>query len=262
MSSRVKDEVAIITGSGNGIGKETAILFAEEGAKVVVTDVDVAGGEDTVKKIVETGGHAIFVKCDISHEAETIHLVEETVKAYGRIDILVNNAAIFVLKSIQNASKEDLERSLGVNVIGPAILTKHVVEVMKKNDPKRPNGRGSIVNFGSISGIIGQEELAAYAITKAALMQLTRNLSVDLGPLEIRANSICPGVIVTEATYRHMKALGKTEEEFFAELTKQNVIPRLGTVRDAALPTVFIASKEARYITGAQLVVDGGFSVK
>lgn len=260
MVGRIQDEVAIITGSGNGIGQEVAYLFAEEGAKVVVSDVDDAGGKTTVEHIQSKGGNAFYIHCDISKEEDCIHLVQETVKHFGTIDILVNNAAIFVLKSVSQATKEDWERSFAVNVIGTALVTKHAIEVMKKNSPDRPNSRGSIVTFGSISSFIGQENLAVYSTTKAANLQMTRNLAIDLAPFKIRANAICPGSIKTEASLRHMRSLGQTEEEFFGAQANLNMMKRIGHTREAAYPVLFLASREASFITGASLLVDGGYT--
>jgi NAD(P)-dependent dehydrogenase (short-subunit alcohol dehydrogenase family) len=157
---RVQNKVAIVTGAGSGIGRATAELLAEEGAKVVVADIDPKGGNETVKAIQEKGNTAHFVEADISQEADAKRISDQAVKTYGGIDILVNNAATFVLKGFE-ASVEEWQRSLGVNVIGTAIVTKYAVEHMKKKG-------GSIVILGSISSFLAQPDFFAYSATKGS----------------------------------------------------------------------------------------------
>ena len=251
---RVKDKVAIVTGAASGIGQTTAEVLAEEGAKVVVADIDAAGGEATLATIRGKGGTAHFVPADISKEADARRISEETVKRFGRIDILVNNAATFVLKGFE-ASVEDWQRSLGVNVIGTAMVTKHAVEHMKKNG-------GAIVILGSISSFVGQPNFYAYSATKAALLQMTRNMAMDLGPHRIRVNCVCPGTILTPASYRHMEKVGMTLEQFNAEEGAKTFLGRIGQTRDVAAAILFLASDEAAYITGASLMVDGGYTAQ
>src|SRR5712692_8655785 len=193
---RLKGKAAIITGAGAGIGRATAELMAEEGARVLAADIDTKGGEETVGTIRGKGGAAHFVEADVSKEADAKKIADETMKAFGRIDILVNNAAVFVLKGFE-ATVDDWKRSLGVNVIGAAMVTKYAVEPMKKQG-------GAIVNLGSISGLVAQPDFFAYSSTKAALIQMTRNMAMDLGASKIRVNCVCPGSIITAASFRHM----------------------------------------------------------
>ncbi len=152
---RVKNKVAIITGAGSGIGDGTAMLFAEEGAKVVVADIDPVGGKRTVAAITKKKGKAIFVHADISKEEQAMKITDEAVKAFGRVDILVNNAAVFVLKGVE-ATVEDWQRSLGVNVIGTSLVTRYALEAMKKA------GGGAIVNLASISSWVAQPHFISY----------------------------------------------------------------------------------------------------
>ncbi|MGH7967112.1 MAG: SDR family NAD(P)-dependent oxidoreductase, partial [Limisphaerales bacterium] len=181
--------MAIVTGSGSGIGRATAELLAEEGAKVVVADIDPKGGNETVSAIREKGNAAHFVQADISREADAKKISDEAVKTYGAIDILVNNAATFVLKGFE-ATVEEWQHSLGVNVVGTAMVTKYAVEHMKKKG-------GAIVILGSISSFLAQPGFFAYSATKAAMVQLCRNMAMDLGPYKIRVNAVCPGSIIT-----------------------------------------------------------------
>lgn len=251
---RVKDKVAIVTGAASGIGQTAAEVLAEEGAKIVVADIDAGGGEATVATIRGKGGTAVFVQADISKEAEAKRISEETVKNFGRIDILVNNAATFVLKGF-DASVEDWQRSLGVNVIGTAMVTKYAAEHMKKNG-------GAIVILGSISSFVGQPNFYAYSATKAALLQMTRNMAMDLGPHKIRVNCVCPGTILTAASYRHMEKVGMTLEQFNADEGAKTFVGRIGQTREVAAAILFLASDESSYITGASLMVDGGYTAK
>ncbi len=251
---RVQNKVAIVTGAGSGIGRATAELLAEEGAKVVVADIDPKGGNETVSTIRSKGNAAHFVQADISQEADARKISEEAVKTYGGIDILVNNAATFVLKGFE-ASADEWRQSLGVNVIGTAMVTKYAIEHMKKKG-------GAIVILGSISSFLAQPDFFAYSATKAAMVQLCRNMAMDLGPYKIRVNAVCPGSIITAASYRHMEKVGMTLEEFDAQEGAKTFIGRAGKPREVAAAILFLASDEASYITGSHLMVDGGYSAQ
>lgn len=251
---RVENKVAIVTGAGSGIGRATAELLAEEGAKVVVADIDPKGGKETVGAILEKGNTAHFVQADISREEDAKRISDEAVSTYGAIDILVNNAATFVLKGFA-ATVEEWQHSLGVNVVGTAMVTKYAVEHMKKKG-------GAIVILGSISSFLAQPDFFAYSATKAAMVQLCRNMAMDLGPHKIRVNAVCPGSIITAASYRHMEKVGMTLEEFDAQEGAKTFVGRAGKPREVANAILFLASDEASYITGSHLMVDGGYSAQ
>jgi NAD(P)-dependent dehydrogenase (short-subunit alcohol dehydrogenase family) len=249
---RVADKVAIVTGAASGIGQAAAELLAEEGAKVLVADIDPKGGKETVESIKKKGGAAHFVEADISKDADAKRISEEAVKVYGRINILVNDAATFVLKGF-DATIEDWQRSVGVNVIGTAMVTKYAVEHLKKQG-------GAIVNLSSMSAFVAQPNFTAYSSTKGAIAQMTRNMALDLAPFKVRVNSICPGPIITAASYRHMEKVGQTFEEFDAIEGEKTLLKRTGRPREVAYAILFLASDEASYITGAYLLVDGGYT--
>jgi len=249
---RLKDKVAIVTGASSGIGQATAELFAEEGAKVLLADIDVQNGEATAAGIRQRGGQAQFVKADISQEADAKKITDEALAAFGHVNILVNDAAAFVLKGF-SASVEDWQRSLGVNVIGTAMVTRYAVEPMKKTG-------GAVVLLGSISGFCAQPDFFVYSATKAALVQMTRNMAMDLGQFGIRVNSVCPGTILTPASMRHITKIGSTVDEFSRTEGAKGFLGRVGNPREVAHPICFLASDEASFITGAALMVDGGYS--
>jgi NAD(P)-dependent dehydrogenase (short-subunit alcohol dehydrogenase family) len=252
---RLKDKVAIITGAGSGIGQATAELFGEEGARVVVVDIDGKAGEATAQKIRDQRGTAHFVQADISKEDDAREISAETVKTYGRIDILVNNAAAFVVKGF-DATVEEWGRSTATNLVGTALVTKYTVEHLKQSE------RGAIVNLGSISSFIAQPNFFVYSSTKAAIVQMSRNMALDLGPYNIRVNCICPGTILTPASFSHMEKVGLTLEQFNAEEGAKTFLGRAGQPREVACAILFLASDDASYITGASLMIDGGYTAQ
>lgn len=251
LSNRLQGKVAIITGGGAGIGQATAVLFAEEGAKVVIGDVDETAGEATAAQIKAAGGEAIFVRSDISKEDDARKLTDEALRVFGRLDILVNNAAAFVLKGLE-ASVEDWQRSLGVNVIGTALVSRFASEAMKAN------GSGAIVNLGSMSSFIAQPHFVTYSATKAAIIQMTRNMAMDLAEFGIRVNAVCPGTIITQASEKHCAQAGITMDEFKAMEGAKHLLNRPGVPREVAQPILFLASDEASFITASTIMVDGG----
>lgn len=251
---KVADKVAIVTGAGSGIGQAAAELLAEEGAKVLVADFDPKGGKETVEAIKKKGHVAHFIEADISKEEDAKRISEEAVKAFGGINILVNDAATFVLKGF-DATMDDWRHSVGVNIIGTAMVTKYAVEHLKKQG-------GAIVNLSSMSAFVAQPNFTAYSCTKAAIAQMTRNMAMDLAPFKVRVNSICPGPIITAASYRHMEKVGQTFEEFDAIEGEKTLLKRTGRPREVAYAILFFASEESSYITGSCLLVDGGYTAQ
>jgi len=249
---RLKDKVAIVTGASSGIGQATAQLLAQEGAKVLLADLDAENGESTAAGIRRGGGQARFVTADVASPPDAKKITDQALAAFGQVHILVNNAASFVLQGF-GATPEDWDRSLRVNVVGTALVTEYAIEPMKKTG-------GAIVNLGSISSFCAQPDFFVYSATKAALVQMTRNMALDLGPYGIRVNSVCPGTILTPTTLRHIAETGSTVEEFDRKEGARTFLGRLGQAREVAQAIAFLVSDEASYITGAALMVDGGYS--
>jgi NAD(P)-dependent dehydrogenase (short-subunit alcohol dehydrogenase family) len=248
---RLKDKVAIITGAASGIGQATALLFAEEGARVVVADINETGGEGTVAQAAEMGREAVFVKADISREDDASEIVEAALQAFHRVDILVNNAAAFVMKGL-DATVKDWQRSLDTNVIGTALVSRYAAAQMKKF------GGGAIVNISSQSAFYAQPNFITYSSTKAAIVEMTRCMALDLASANIRVNTVCPGAILTAASFDQMGLLGLTLEQFEEFEGSKTILKRIGKPREVAYTVLFLASDEASYITGAHVLVDGG----
>jgi NAD(P)-dependent dehydrogenase (short-subunit alcohol dehydrogenase family) len=250
---RLSGKVAIVTGGGSGIGRAVCERFAAEGAAVTVAEMDANRGRETADTIGRNKGKAIFIQTDIRSEESIKKCVAETVASFGSLQLLVNNAAAFVLKGI-NASAEEWEAILQTNVRGTAFCVKHAVPEIKKA------GGGAIVNLGSISSVLGQGEMVTYNATKGAILTMTRCMALDLGPEKIRVNCLCPGNIKTPALINHMKSLGKTYEEAEKEMIPNNFLGRVGTAEEVAACAAFLCSDDASYVTGASLFVDGGYS--
>jgi NAD(P)-dependent dehydrogenase (short-subunit alcohol dehydrogenase family) len=250
---RLSNKVALITGAADGIGAATAELFAEQGASVVIGDIDDRGGTEVRDRIVAAGGKAVFVHADISKPEDAASLASAAEITFGRLDVVVNNAATFVLKGV-DATPEDWRRSLDVNVIGTALVTREAVQVMRRS------GGGAIVNLASISSFIAQPQFVTYSATKAAILQMTRNLALDLAPDGIRVNCVCPGTILTRASRDHMERVGMSLDEFIAAEAPKHLLNRVGTPREVAHAILFLASDDASFITGTHLMVDGGYT--
>ena len=250
---RLEDKVAIVTGGSSGIGRAICELFAEEGARVAIADIDVDGGQETLRRIQAAGGEATFLRTDVSVEPQVEELVNSTVRAFGTVNILVNDAAAFVFGLVEEVTDADWQRVMGVNVIGPAYGVKHVLPVMKEA------GGGSIVNIASVSSFIAQAAYIPYNASKGALLQLTRCLALDLAPYDIRVNCVCPGQIRTPAAERHREFLKADPEEFWRKAAEVCYLKRVGMPREIAYGALFLASEEASYVTGTPLIMDGGW---
>lgn len=243
---RLKDKVAIITGGASGIGEATARRFVQEGAKVTIADMNVEKGEAFVK---ELGDAAIFVQTNVTDEANVENMVAKTVDAFGKVDILFNNAGIGDLQPTDELSFSDWQKTISVNLDGVFLVAKHAIRAMKKN------GSGSIINTASILGHVGDSQVASYAASKGAVANLTRALAIEFAQDNIRVNAVCPGYIVTPL----IDQLDDAAREY---LVTQHPIGRLGKPEEIANAVLFLASDEASFVTGANLLVDGGYTAR
>jgi NAD(P)-dependent dehydrogenase (short-subunit alcohol dehydrogenase family) len=251
----LKNKVAIITGAGSGIGRAVAERFAREGASLTIADIDETTGTEAANAINARGGEAYFHRTDTSDSASARDAVAATVARFGTVNILVNNAAAFVFGKVEDVTPEDWQRVFGVNVIGYAHMVRECLPELRKN------GGGSIVNVASISAFIAQPAFVPYNTSKAAVAQLTRCLAMDLAADNIRVNGVCPGAIHTSATDRHIAALGLDPEQAYADFGKDALLKRLGKPEEIAAGVLFLASDESSFMTGANIVMDGGASI-
>jgi 3-oxoacyl-[acyl-carrier protein] reductase len=248
MGNRLKGKPAIVTGSATGIGKATAILFAQEGARVVVSDVDEPGGREVVNAITGAGGEAIFVPADVSRAEDVERLVETAVRTFGRLDVLVNNAAAYRGDGgLLTVPDETWDHIIAVNLKGTYLCCKFAIAKMVES------GGGSIVNLSSVNALMGLS-LTAYTASKGGVQALTRLLAIEFAPKGIRINSICPGTIMTENSIAIYAERPGLEER----VTKMYPVGRLGKPADVAECAVYLASDESSFVTGAALIVDGG----
>lgn len=252
--NRLARKVAIVTGGASGIGRATAEIFASEGASVVVADIDIALANELAETIGRHGGTAHAINCNISHEAEVKHLIATSIDRYGRLDIMVNSAARFLMKGGHEAGEEDWQEVFATNVVGTALCCRYAAEQMKET------GGGAIVILSSISGMRAEPGYATYSSSKAALLMLTRSLAIDVGAWNIRVNSVSPGPVNTPALRRELQRTNTSQEEFEAETFRMQCLQRLLQPGDIARAILFLASEDAVAITGVNLVVDAGCS--
>lgn len=246
---RLKDKVAIITGAASGIGKATAKLFAEHGAKVVVADIDENGGNRTVTDIQDAGNEAIFILTDVTIKADTDQMVAQTLKNYGKLDTLLNSAGIAMRLPVAELPEEDWHRCLDVNLNGVFLCAKAAIPAMQKN------GGGSIINMSSIYGIVGADVRAAYVASKGAVTNLTRGMALDYAEDNIRVNCICPGFVETPL----VAGVIKTPDEY-QKLANKHPMRRLAQPEEIAYGALYLASDESAFVTGIALPIDGGYT--
>lgn len=251
---RLRDKVAIITGAGSGIGRESALLFAKEGAKVVVADIVEAAGRETAELI---GEQADFIKVNVSSWADTEQMVQVTIERWGRLDILFNNAGIDLPQAttVVDTDETDWDRILSVNLTGIFLGCRHALPVMMAQKS------GVIINTASRAGLAATPGEAAYCASKGGVVSLTRQMALDYAPYNIRINCICPGVMEKPTEDRRKflqsqssQAVNRRNEKF----AQQNPLGRLCTPEDIAQAALYLASDEATYVTGTAQIVDGG----
>jgi NAD(P)-dependent dehydrogenase (short-subunit alcohol dehydrogenase family) len=255
--NRVQGKVALVTGGGMGIGQACGELLAREGAAVALTDVNAQAGNDVRSAIERAGGRAIFLQHDVSREDGWQRVVAETTRAFGKLDIVVNNAGIGITGDVEHATLDEWHRLMRVNLDGVFLGMKYTIPALHQA------GGGSIVNMSSIEGIIGDATLAAYNASKGAVRLLTKSAALYCAKAgyRIRVNSVHPGYIWTPMVENAMQATGNVEQGRQA-LVSLHPIGHLGEPIDVAYGVLYLASDEAKFSTGSELVIDGGYTAQ
>ena len=254
---RVKNKVAIVTGGAVGIGRSACILLAREGARVAVTDINQAAGEKLAAAIRREGDIAEFWRMDTANEKEVSRIFAEISRKFGRIDILVNNAGILgVNKPTDKVTEAEWDKVINVNVKGVFFCTKHAVPYMRKG------GGGSIINLSSIYGLIGAPDAPPYHASKGAVRLMTKTDAMLFAADKIRVNSIHPGCIITPLVEGMAKEYPGGRKEFIKMMTGAHPIGHLGEPDDIGYGIVYLASDEAKFMTGSELVIDGGYTAR
>ena len=248
METIFKDKVALVTGGSFGIGRATALAFAKKGAKIVIADW--AENDETMDLIENLGGEAIFVKCDVSKNADVKALIEKTIATFGRLDFAYNNAGIEGTSApTQDCSEENWDKTIGINLKGIWLCMKYEIPEMIKK------GKGAIVNCASVAGLVGFQGLPAYVASKHGVIGLTKTAALECAQLGIRVNVVCPGVIQTPMIDR----LTEKKKEAIEQFTGLEPIGRFGEPEEIANAVVWLCSDKASFVTGLAMPVDGGF---
>jgi len=252
---KLQSKVAIVTGAARGIGRATAMRFANEGAQVLLADVNDDGGRETERLITETGGHAQFVHCDVSCREEVERLVMEAVSIGRGIHILFNGAGILVPGLVEDLPEEVWDRIIAVNLKSVYLTSKITIPEMLKS------GGGSIINVGSVNSLVAEPYLPAYCASKGGVLMLTKQIAIDYAQKNIRCNCICPGWVDTPINDPHAEMMGG-REKVLATIAEWQPVGRQGTPEEIANVAAFLASDEASFMTGSAVVVDGGMTAK
>ncbi|MFC3767540.1 SDR family NAD(P)-dependent oxidoreductase [Paenibacillus sp. GCM10012303] len=249
---RLREKVCLITGAGSGIGQSTALLFAAEGAAVVVNDLDADKGAETVRRIGEAGGTAVFLQADVTNPEEVRLMAERALERFGRIDVLFNNAGISGVGRLHEIEPDVWDRIMSINIKGVYLPSKYIIPHMMERK------RGAIINMSSCVAEIGLARRASYAATKGAVLALTKSMQVDYAPFGIRVNALLPGTIFTPFVEQYLRKSYDDPEEAIASIKKRQLSEELGLPEDVAKAALFLASDESSFVMGAPLYVDGG----
>ncbi|EGL83076.1 short-chain dehydrogenase/reductase SDR [Caldalkalibacillus thermarum TA2.A1] len=250
---RFHDQVVIVTGGGQGIGRALSCRFAEEEAKVVIADIDREAGFETLDTIQTSGKEAHFIRTDVADEDDVEQLVQEAVERYGKVDILINNAGIGHFESLFDIDVKHFDRVIAVNLRGTFLCSKYAAQVMKRQ------GKGVIINIASTRALMSEADSESYAASKGGILALTHAMAVSLGPVGIRVNAISPGWIETG----EWKKAGERYTPQHSERDKlQHPVGRVGDPEDIVRAAFYLASDDAGFITGQNLIIDGGMTVK
>ena len=254
MAGQLDTRVALVTGGGSGIGRASAVVFAREGAKVVVADVDEDGGQETVRIIEAAGGTARFVRADVSQAAEVAALVEQAVSTYGRLDCTLNNAGIQGdIKQTAECSQENWDRIIATNLTGVWLCMKHEIPHMLSQ------GGGVIVNTASNFGLVGSNGMPAYSASKHGVLGLTKTAALEYAKSGIRVNAVCPGPVQTPLVDKVLAAQPELGDQIIKAIEAREPVGRMGRPEEIAEAVVWLCSDAASFVTGTAMSVDGGF---
>jgi len=248
---RLAGKVALITGGTSGIGRATALLFAQEGARLALAGRNQARGQEVVEEIARGGGEGLFVRCDVRFAQECRRTVEETLRAFGRLDILFNNAGVYYPHTVPDCSEAEWDLTLDINLKGAFLMSKYALPAMVAQ------GGGVIIHNASGWGLVGGAAAASYCASKGGLVLLTKAMAIDHGREGIRVNCICPGDIDTPMLVEDARMQGLPWGEYLRRAADRPM-GRIGTAEEVARAVLFLASDDSSYMTGAVLVVDGG----
>jgi meso-butanediol dehydrogenase / (S,S)-butanediol dehydrogenase / diacetyl reductase len=251
---RFKGKVVLITGAGVGIGRAAAVLFAKEGAKVGVNSLTPTHGEETLRKVQEAGGEGVYIQGDVSSSRDAERMVRETVRSFGKLDILFNNAGIVIPGRVDNTSEEDWDRTMAVNLKGVFLVSKYSIPEMRKN------GGGVIIHNASVVAVKGVKDRGPYTASKGGVWALTKAMASDYISENIRVNCICPGTTNTPSLQQRIDA-SPDPKAAWANFVARQPMGRLGREEEIAAGVLYLASEEAAFITGANLLIDGGMCV-
>ena len=256
---RLKGKVALITGAGSGFGRESAILFAREGASVAIADLDETGGSDTASQIASHGARAIFIRTDLSHPEQVKAMVEETTETFGRLDILFNNAGVAMEQTpIAEITEHQYAHIMDVNLKGVLFGCRYGAPAIEKSNG---GAGGSIINMASIAALRGRPNLSIYCASKGAVVALTKSLAVELASRKIRVNAICPVAAETPMLPRFLPRGATVSFDAMRKAAAAQIpMGRLGRALDTAHLALFLASDESEFLTGLAIPVDGGYS--
>ncbi len=248
---KLKDRVVVITGAGSGIGRASALEFAREGARVVVADINVAGAQETVKQVEALGTQARPMQTDVADPDSVQRLVEESLKVFGQVHVLLNDAAIQVNKTVEDTTVEEWNREIAVNLGGIFLCSKFFLPHLRRT-------KGCIINMASVNGFFVEPMCAGYCATKGGIIALTKAMAIDHGKEGIRVNCICPGYIDAGLAWGYFEAQPDPAASR-AAAGKLHALWRIGRPEEVGRLAVFLASDDASFMTGSAVVVDGGF---
>ncbi|TCP29646.1 NAD(P)-dependent dehydrogenase (short-subunit alcohol dehydrogenase family) [Scopulibacillus darangshiensis] len=247
---RLEKQIALVTGGGSGIGKAACKLFASEGAKVAVVDIDFQKASETAEEIHQAGGEACSIKTDVSSKGDVIRMMDRLRETYGDLDILFNNAGTILPGTIEEINENDWDRLININLTSMFLCIKYAIAGLKKT-------KGKIINMGSMNGLVGQQQNPAYSATKGAIIALTRSLAIDFAPYNVRVNAICPAGVITPllADWFNRQpdpAQMQRDSDF------SHMLGRTASSEEVAQLALYLASSESSFITGQAIPIEGG----